>query len=216
MLKKRLNLRNACTLSSTSVLKTVVKKVMSKRNFVRKACLILFAVSIIFGGWSCESDKGEKVKTKLSEDICDLCSESPVHHLSDDVFIVTSKIHTPNGDGINDFFGFSIFQPNDEVFLISDKSITFYDRDNKEVVNFSQFDDCCIWYGRVNNKFVESGLYSYKLSINGQEFEGNFIIIARCTEDSNDDGYIDIDFFGNTCGKECLKHHEWLYFDPCL
>ena len=174
------------------------KSQMSKGNFFRKACLALLLVSIIFSGWSCEKEKENDVKIKLSEDICTLCAQSPVHTLNDGVSIVTSKIHTPNGDGYNDFFGIRVINTSGGSFSISEKSIIFFDRDNMQIASFSQFDECCIWDGRVNEKFVESGLYSYKLTINGIEMEGNFIVV------NGNDKYVDVCLFNTECGKNCL------------
>jgi gliding motility-associated-like protein len=133
-----------------------------------------------------------------------------VHTLDDDISIVTSQIHSPNGDAINDYFSISVINPEEVDFSISDKSIIFYNRENKQIASFSQFDECCIWDGRVNDKFVESGLYSYKLTINGKEMEGNFIIVRG----SEFDNYVNVFFYDIDCSKNCLQ--DYGIEDPAL
>ena len=160
--------------------------------------------------WSCEKEKAKDVKIKLSEDICALCSSNPEHTVGDDL-ITTSQVVTPNEDGINDVFYISVYNPSDEYINLLDKypnnSIIFYDRDNKQIANFSPTDSWG-WDCRVNGKFVESGLYFYKLTINEKEMEGTFIIVRG----SNFDNYIDMKFYDTECSKNCLE----IYPDPAL
>ena len=182
-------------------MKNIVNNLIYRGSFFRKAYFAFLAVGIIFSGWSCENEKIKEVEIKLSEDICTLCSSNPTHTMGDNI-VTTSQVVTPNGDARNDFFGIWI-TPDEEYFVISDFSIIFYDRNNKQIVTISQIsqhDDLWhIWDGKVNEKFVESGLYSYKLTINGKKMEGKFIII------NGSDNYIDVCFYDTECGKSCLE-----------
>lgn len=189
------------------VAKRFMNEQMSGVNFLRKACFALLVLSIIFSGWSCDDEKEKDVKIKLSEDICSLCSSNSEHTFDNGVSIVTPKILTPNGDGWNDYFFINIITPDEEDFVISDGSVIYYNRDNKQIANLSNNDDLWgFWDCRVNGKFVESGLYSYRLTINGKEMEGKFIIV------SGNDNYVDVCFSDTECGKNCLEN----FFDPAL
>ena len=185
------------------------KSQASRVYFFRKVFVAFLSVSIIFNIWSCD-DKVDKIP---DEDICVACSQSPLHTLEEGVLIVTSKIVTPNGDGINDFFEIRIIAPDEEDLLIPDFSIIIYDGSNKQIATFSQYlyeNSWQVWDCRVNGKDVKNGLYSYKLTVNEKEMEGNFLI-ARCLEQKS------MDFSNNSCFDECLKYQEWLNFnDPCI
>jgi len=159
------------------------------------------------------SDNGTNNKDNV--DICKFCSQNPLHTLDNGVSILTSKIITPNGDAINDYFSIRIITTDEEDALIPDFSLIIYDGENKQIATFFQYlfmydDSYSIWDCKIDGKKAKTGLYSYKLTINEKDMFGYFII-TNC----------DIDFSDSNCFDECLKYPEykkWLYFDidPCI
>ena len=136
----------------------------------------------------------------LSDDICVLCSQNQTHTIGDQSFRASSII-TPNADGINDLF--TIYGN----ISLNNSSIIIYYRNKNEV--YSNMMSGYAWDGRTSEGSpVESGLFSYDLTINGIKFSGIFIVANEF------DDYIDVSIDKIECSKNCLLQYS--FTDPTL
>ena len=155
------------------------------------------------------SNKGWWNRFYLNDDLCALCSQNSTHTIGSATF-ETPQIVTPNGDMMNDYF--TIYGDNFYSNDYPNSSITFYDRNNNKVISFTFHTGD--WWGwncyKEDGTVVESGLYSYKLTINGNVFNGTFIVV------NGTDDYVNTNLFNNSCAKECVKKLNDLSADPCF
>lgn len=132
-------------------------------------------------------DQSEESDTQYyySDDICECANQEPMQVINNDTLMFPSAI-TPNGDGKNDRF--QIYG----IENLPENSVSFLDRHNNVLIQFSPFTD--YWDGTYNlngtTVTADNGKYYYEIKGAGQSIKGVFLLISSMNPPS--DSYFDI------------------------
>ena len=93
-----------------------------------------------------------------------------------DVSNVSSRVITPNGDGLNDTLIFT-YDPGPGNIVPEGK---IYDLEGRFVSDMTSglVPNTLTWDGRMNGRYVTSGAYIYQIKGDGKVFNGS-IVVAR-------------------------------------
>ena len=93
-----------------------------------------------------------------------------------DISNLSSRVITPNGDGLNDIVIFT-YDPGPNNVVATGR---IYDLKGMFVANMTQglVPNTMTWDGQMNGKYVTSGVYVYEIKGDGKTFTGT-IVVAR-------------------------------------